>query len=593
MKFTRRASESWTVIRRFAPELRPFARALLVVVLLGLGAAGLELLRPWPVQWIFDGALVPTGGAGEPTPGLGRLVAVLTDRQPGPESVLIFGVALVVIVSVGRSLLEYARTLRLADVGHRVTRSLRARLFEQLTRLSPRFHAEHKSGDLLVRLMGDVPMLRTMLVDSSVELGIRFVLVVATVAVMLAVDPWLTLLVLGVIPAVALAVRVLSRRITSAVRKQRRKEGAVADFLHEAVSAVQVLQSLGQEQAAAQRFRRDNRSSERAGLRARRLAARLSVTVESLLGVVVAGTLALGGHRVLEGELSPGELLVFVSYVRGLLKPIRAASRHGERIAKGAACGERILEVLDHEVEVISRPGAPLAPRRPQVLEWRDVSYSYGDGVRGVSAVDLELRRGDCVALLGPSGAGKSTLTSLAVRLIDPQAGSVRLDDVDLREWELGSLRERFGVCLQDTVLFGDTVRENLLIGAPDADEEQLRRACRDAGVDLFLAGMPGGLDAPLGAAGAGLSGGERRRLALARTLLREAPILIVDEPFNGLDEHAATRVMDTLRDRSANGMVLVVTHGQEHLARFDRIVRMRAGRLDRRAEPADLELSP
>lgn len=363
----------------------------------------------------------------------------------------------------------------------------------------------------------------------------------------------------------------------------------MADFLHEAIAATDVIQSMGRSGEIVQRFAGSNRSTERAGMRAARLAARMGASVQSLLGFGVTLTLGLGGWRVARGELTPGELLVFLAYVRGLLKPVRSASRNTEKVAKGAACGERLLEVLDAPIDIRDRPDAVPAPARPAELCFEDVWFRYEDerGVlRGLSA---RIRRAELTGVFGKSGAGKSTLAALAVRLFDPDRGRITLDGRDLRDLELDSLRERFGVCLQRSVLFGDSLRENLLLGRPDADEAALWRALEDAGAADFVRGLPAGLDTLLGSAGVGLSGGQARRVALARSLLRDSPILIVDEPFTGLDEVAARHVQATLRERARHALVVVIAHERDFLDAYDQVLLVEDGRVTATGRHAEL----
>lgn len=564
-----RFSESFAVGRRFAPDLVQHRGRLGIVALLSLAFAGVDLLKPWPIQWIFDGALVRV------------------DVSRSPATVVWTGVAAALGLALANAALQYQRTVVVADVGHRVTRGLRYRLFSHLARLSPVFHARHKSGDLLVRLMGDVPMVRTMLVESSVELATRGLLVAGTLVIMLTLDPLLTGALAVSVPLIAGTVRVLSRRLTVAVRKQRTKEGVLADFLHEAIAGTNVIQSLGREGHVVRRFAKSNRRDARAGLKATRIGARLSASVEGCLGVALAGAVGLGSFRVLSGHLTAGELLVFISYVRGMMKPLRSAAKHAEKVAKGTACGRRLLEVLEEDVAVASAPGAPPAPLAPERLTYVGVSYSY-DGRPALRGFDCELRRGERTALVGRSGAGKSTVAALAVRLFDPDEGDVLLDGVPLRELELESLRERFALCGQETVLFGESVRENLLLGRPDADDAELAEVLQEVGADRFV-GELGGLDAKLGAGGSGLSGGQRKLLSLARALLRRAPVLIVDEPFAGLDRLGVERVDRCLRRAARARIVVAIAHDLDDLDSFDRIVLIDGGRAVAEGRHADL----
>jgi ABC-type multidrug transport system fused ATPase/permease subunit len=553
---------SLRVARRFAPQLAEERRRLAMVSGLSLLVAGLEILKPWPIQLLFDHALAPKRGSRWPTVQIvvGCMVAAL-------------------LIGLAAAITQWRREIRLAEVGQQVTRGLRQLLFRRLTQLSPRFHSRHKSGDLLVRLMGDVPMLQQMLVESTVELLTRSAIVVGTLAVMFAIDWVLALAVLAVAPGLALLLSVAGRRIRVQVRKQRRKEGDMADFLHEAVAGTVLLQSLGREEDTAHRFARTNRTTARAGLRATRLAAGLALRVEGLLSVMLAVALGLGAWRVTRGHVSPGELLVFLSYVRGVLKPLRAVGKHGERVAKGTACGERILQVLDSGIDVTSAPGAPPAPERPRELRFADVHFRYEPDKPALEGFAASFRRGELSALFGPSGAGKSTVTALALRLFDPDTGAVLLDGADVRTLDVPSVRARFGLCLQDTILFGESLRENLLLGRPEATDAELWAALEAAAIEDVVRELPGGLSARLGSSGVGLSGGQRRRISLARTLLRDSPILVVDEPFAGLDRNAAERVHAALVARSRDAIVIVVTHEVLRLDDFDRIVYIDAGR--------------
>jgi len=552
------------VWRRFyRPQLHEHRRSLLLVVVLNLLAIGFDILRPWPLKWIVDGALV-------------------TDDPPAhsPGFVIWTGGAAAILVVLLRTRSEYMAAMKATEIGHSVTRGLRNAIFRHLGRLSPAFHSRHKSGDLLVRLMGDVPMVRTMLVDSSIGLASRSLLIAGTIAVMFTVDPLLTTVVLGLLPVVAFAVRAIARQLTIAVRKQRSKEGHMADYLHEAIAANTLIQSLGRSDHVSRNFARNNRTAARAEMKAARLGARMSATVENLLGLALAAALVLGSFRVVQGHLKAGELLLILSYVRTLLKPIRSFSKQADKVAKGTACGDRILTILDQPVEVADAAGALPAPAAPGSLSFEEVSYTYPDGSRALVGVKAAFRRGELVAIFGRSGSGKSTMAALALRLFDPTRGRVVLDGRDLREYELQSLRDSFGLSLQESMLLGETIRENMRLGRPDASDEAILRACRKAAADEFLARLPDGLDTLLGASGVGLSGGERRRLCLARTLLRDAPVLIVDEPFVGLDRPAAEKVRATLSALASERIVLVITHETRHLDAFDRIVFLSDGRV-------------
>ena len=574
-----RLSQGAAVARRFLPELRPHRLQLGAMAAITLATVGLELLRPWPFKWIVDYALMPDKHKGRHTAVanvMGSWAAALT-----PASIVLWGsVAALAIVVVDCSL-DYVGAVLVTRVGQSVSRNLRYRVFDHLSKLSPAFNARNKSGDLLVRLMGDVPLVRTMLVDSSVAVITRTLLVVGTLAMMFAVDWKLTLSVLALIPVFLVILWWIGQQLTVAARRQRKAEGRLADYLHEAIAASAMIQALGRESHTVERFAKSNRKAARTELKASLLSARLAVSVETLFGATAAAALLYGSWRVLSGDLTAGDLIVFVAYVRSLLKPVRATSKHSERISKGVACGERLLGILDEPVEIASGPEARIAPLAPARLAFEDVQFRYVEAVEALRGFSAAFQRGELVGLFGRSGSGKSTVAALAVRLYDPESGRVTLDGVDLREYDLPSLRERFGLAMQEPILFGDTIRENLLLGRPEATQEDLWEALRAAAADGFVRKLAAGIDTELGSGGVGLSGGERRRLCLARTLLRRAPILIVDEPFGGLDNLAVERVRETLAARAREAIVIVIAHDLDHLDAFDRILFLDDGRLD------------
>jgi ABC-type multidrug transport system fused ATPase/permease subunit len=559
--FWERLRESMALYLRFAELLREHRFAMGLVLSLVLATVALELLKPWPIQWIIDSALI-----GEPTGDLTRGDIILRGA--------LMAAALVALDVV----LDYWAAIKTAEIGQSVVRRLRGDLFAHMLRLSPKFHARHKTGDLLVRIMGDVPLVRTVLVDSSVAMASRVLLVLGTVTAMAWVDWRTTLVVLAVVPAFMLVLRIFSKRLTIQSRKQREKEGELADSVHESLSATPTLQALGTEEEVGHMFARQNRRSARAELKSARLSARMGGSMELLFGVCTAAALWVGSTRVAEGALSTGELLVFVAYVRSLLKPVRATSKHSERWSKGIACAERLSTILDEPIAIVSGAEAIQPAARPQTLQFLDVRFAYEGQVEALRGFSATFQRGQLAGLFGRSGSGKSTVAALTARLYDPDAGEVLLDGVDLRKHDLRALRASSALALQENVLFGMSLRDNLLLGQAEATDDQLYAALRAAGAAEFVARLPHGLDTELGSSGTGLSGGERRRICLARTLLRPAPVLVVDEPFAGLDAVAVEIVMRTLRERSQDSIVIVIAHDLDRLDRFDTIVYIEQG---------------
>ncbi len=475
----------------------------------------------------------------------------------------------------------FVSSVGLALVGSRVLTSVRAELFAHVQRLSLGYHAQARSGDLLTRLTGDVARLQEVAVTAALPMVANVLTLVTMVAVMLLVDWQLALVALVAFPLFS---RVLARggsRIRSAARAQRDQEGRLAADAMEAIGAIRVVQTLGLEPRLERLFARQNRASLSTGVRAKRLAAGLERRVDVLVGVGTAAVLYVGTRRVQSGSMSPGDLVVFLLYLKTAFKPMRDMAKYAGRLARAAASAERMIELADTEPDIVERPGARRVERARGAIRIRGVTLSYGPGAGPALAdIDLDVRPGMRVALVGPSGSGKSTLLALLPRLYDPQRGRVELDGVDVRDLTLASLRAQFAAVLQESVLFGVNVRENIALGAVGATDLDVERAARAAGAHEFITNLPDGYETVLGERGATLSGGQRQRVATARAIVRDATVLLLDEPTTGLDEHSERTVRVAL-DRLATGRTTFhAAHDLGHVRDADLIVFLEHGRI-------------
>lgn len=553
-------------MRAFLPRVRPHAWQLSGAVLLGTTVAVTEVMKPWPLQVVFDLVIMPPKAAADGSlryHGPTSLVAPLFEGYT-PESILLIAAISILLISVIGGLAEFSETVVMSNVGQTVVAKLRRDLFRHLMKLPPLYHMSRRQGDLIMRLTGDIVLMRELLVGNLLDTVSATLVIVGTLGAMLWMDWKLTLLSLSIVPVVAFASAVFSRRIRRLVRTNREKEGELASNAGESLMAIHVLQAFGGAERAAKAYERQNRSSLRSGLKTGRVEAMLARTLDLLTSAGTAVTLLLGATAVSRGDLSAGGLLVFISYQRALFKPVRQLARIAARSAKASACGERVLEVLETKVEIKDRPGARDAGRLSGEIELQNVTLQYPRGDVALSGVSFHVPAGSIAVIRGESGAGKSTLLTLLPRLMDPTGGSIKMDGVDLRDYTLDSLRSQIAMVFQDSVLFGMSLRENIALGDPEATNEQIQAAAEAAGVMRFAGELPQGLDTVLGERGAQLSGGQRQRVALARAALRNAPILVLDEPFSHLDEASRDHVLAALHTVSAGRTVLLVTH-QDH----------------------------
>lgn len=567
-------------IRRFRRELYPHWPALLGALLCSLAYTAARLAEPWPLKFIFDNVL-----AGLPL----RTPFPWIDRVLGDDRMLVLVAAtgMILALAVLRGALHSAQSLLVAYTGQAVVAGVRQRLFAHVQRLSLRFHARQSTGDLLIRLTNDVGMLRDLLVASLMSTVSEVTVVVGVVAVMFVMEWRLALMALGMIPIIVVLVTVGTMRIRKATREQRRREGEIAGRLQQALAAIHVVQMFAREQEEDERFTRLNQKSLQSGLRVSRTEAWLTRRVEIVLAVAMAATLLLGAAQVIAGRLTPGDLIVFVTYMQSFYRPLRRISRTAERAGKATSCVERITEVLEQTSEV--RDGTRIAPRFEGELRFEGVEFSYTPGAPILQAVHLVVSPGQTVALVGATGAGKSTLLGLIPRLWDPVRGRVRIDGHDIREFTLKSLRERISVVPQDGALFAGTIRANIAYGKPEATDGEIEAATRAAQIHDFIVALPAGYRTVVGERGVTLSGGERQRLAIARALVKDAPIVLLDEPTTGLDSESEALVIEAL-DRLLRGRTaLIIAHRLSTIRRADLILVLEEGRILERGTHEEL----
>lgn len=568
------------VVSRFRAFLRPYRGLLVLGTVLSLAETALDLAKPWPLKFIVDNVLKASPHVAHTSqPILGGA---------SPQALLVAAIGALLAIVGTSALADYWSTRLLAGAGERVGNDIRERLFAHLQRLSLRYHGHHEVGELTARVTSDVDRVQDMLVDGLSVLLPNALLMVGMAAVMFAVDPLFAAMALASSPFMALAIYRSTFNLKRASRRARRFGGRVSSAATEGLGAIQVVQALSLEDRSEDEFRALNRASLDATLRAVKYQARLSPVVDLAAALSTAAVLWLGTNRVLSGRLTVGLLIVFVSYVGSLYRPIRQLSKFGYTLTRGAVSGERIRAALEETSEVADGPGAKAAPPFRGRIEFADVWFSFGREpvLRGM---DLSIEPGEILAVVGPTGAGKSTLAALIPRLFDPQAGSVRIDGVDVREYSLRSLRSQVAMVLQDTVLFRGSLRDNIACGKPDASEAEIRRAADLALVDEFAQRLPEGYDTPLGERGVNLSGGQRQRVAIARALVRDAPILVLDEPTSALDAGAEALVIEGLQNLMAGRTTVVLAHRLSTVRHAHRIVVLSQGEIVEQGAHGDL----
>jgi ATP-binding cassette subfamily B protein len=579
-------SQSLPSLRRLAHAFWPYIRrqrGMAIGSLLAmLAGVGLKLLEPWPLKWVFDYAL-PLGES----PTRGTLHAFFT--QLSPMGVLGLAAAAVVIVSASRALVEYCSSVGFAIVGNRVLAAVRNDLYRHLQRLSLSYHTQARGGDLTVRVVGDVNMLKDVAASAILPLVANVVILIGMAALMAWLEWRLALVALAGLPLYWFSTVRVGRRIRDAARQQRAREGEMAAAAAESLAAVKDMQALSLESAFAERFAGRNGECQKQSVRTARLAAGLERRVDVIGSLSTAAVLFFGAYLVLSGSMSAGDLLVFLAYLKRSYNPLQDFAKYTGRLAKAAAAGERVLDVLHRTPDVTDLPGAVAAPKLQGDVAFEDVSFRYQDGRPVLRGSSFSVPAGSQVALVGPSGIGKSTMLNLLLRLCDPESGRVLIDGIDIRNMTISSLRSQFSVVLQDGLLFSASVRDNIACAAPAASEADIEAAARLANAHEFIVGLPKGYDTILGERGTTLSHGQRQRIAIARAAIRPTPLLILDEPTTGLDEENERAVVAALRRLSAGRTTFLVTHDLRLAAHADTVLYLDRGRVLESGSHAEL----
>jgi ABC-type multidrug transport system fused ATPase/permease subunit len=547
------------IVRRFWPFARPYRRWIAAGLVLLAIVPAIDALEIYLFKLVVDDVLVPRD--------LGALL---------PIAAAYLGLALLgALASFGD---EYLATW----VGERFLLDLRAELYGHVQSLGADQLGRRRVGDLLARLTGDVQAIERFLLGALGE-GVGALARIVLFAVALVLLSWkLALAALIVAPLFYVTARRFGRLVKHAAREKRRRSGSLTAVAEESLNAAALVQTLNRQDAEVARFKRENAAIMDAELAATRISGLFGPLVgliELLGGMLVIG---FGVWALTAGELTLGGLLVFITYLAQLYSPIRSLGQLSNDVFAAAAGAERVIELLNERPAVTDAAHArPLPARVHGRIELRAVTYAHAAGERPVLRdVSLVVRPGEIVALVGPSGAGKSTLARLLVRFADPQAGDIRVDGHDLRDVTLGSLRRQVGLLLQDTCLPDVSAREAIAQGREGAADEEIEAAARAAGIHEVLAALPEAYETPIGPGGSRLSGGERRRLAIARAFVRDTPVLILDEPTTGLDEAARDALLEPLKRLVRARTTILISHDPAVVDWADRVIEVRDGEL-------------
>ena len=556
-------------------------------LLLGLCAVGMEtcaaLLEPWPVKIVLDSVLHQK----RMPESLERVIG--STFGTNPVAVLEFAVLAVLLIAIAGAASSYLEKQTLTTLGQRVTHELRCNVYDHAQRLSMSYHDTKRTGDIISTATADVDAIQSAL-SSGVLDALYYLLVLAgMIGIMLYVDWRFTLIALSILPALLIVVFTFTRRIKSASRDVRHKEVDLVATMQEVLSSIRLVKAFGREEYGRQRFARESTQIVGATLRARDIKAKLAPAVELIVASGSAAVLWFGARHAMDGTLTAGLLVVFVLYLGKMYKPIRELSKMTDTYSRAVVGWDRVNDFLEIDVSVRDRPDARPAPRLRGAIQFEHVTFAYSADRRALDDISLCIPAGAIAAIVGPTGAGKTTLINLIARFYDPQAGRITIDGIDVRDLRQQSLREQISFVLQDTLLFRASIAQNIAYGKPKASRAEIVRAAELANADGFIRELPDGYDTMIGERGVTLSGGQQQRIAIARAIIRDAPILILDEPAAGLDAAAEVLVLDALETLMRGKTVIVIAHRLTTVERAERIFVLDRGRVRETGTHRDL----
>lgn len=543
--------------RRLLAYIKPYLGRLGLAVICIIIASGANLYLPWIIKDMID--------------------KVLAEKDMAMLNVI--AVSIVVVFAI-RGFFYFWQSYLVSYIGQRVVVDVREVMFRKFQRMPMAYFDRHQTGETMSYLTNDVTAIQSALVDNLIEFFTEAAILVGSIGLMLYIDWKLTLLTLITVPMVGYAMKIFGRKIKRAGTLIQEKLADITALLQESISSIRVVKSFVRENYEIERFRKENLLNFQAVMKNVQLTSMLTPTVEFLAALAVTLIVWFGGYEVVNGIMSAGSLVAFLTYAVNLANPVKRLSRIYGRMQQAMAAIDRIFSVLDMEETVNDKPNAIALPKVSGQVSVEGVTFSYDDKHNALEDISFEVQPGQMIAFVGPSGAGKSTIANLIPRFYDVQAGAIKIDGYDIRDVTLNSLREQIGIVPQETLLFSTTVMENIRYGRLDATDEEVIAAAKAANADKFIRELPEGYATQIGERGLNLSGGQRQRMAIARAMLKNPQILILDEATSALDTESEKIVQAALDELMVGRTSFVIAHRLSTIFAADQIFVIDKGRI-------------
>ena len=553
--------------------VRPYRGTLLIILAAMLVQTAMSVAGPWPLKIILDNVV----GSHKLAPWLDDLLRPILTGGSKMQVAAAAAIA-AVLISVLGGIASYIANYYTTSVGQWVANDLRLRTYHHLQQLSLSYYDCHETGTLLSTITADVQTIQSFASSSTLGIVVDLFTILGMLFIMLWLSWDLTLIAVAVTPFMLLLVSRFKKAVKKATHEVRKEQSQLVSVVERGLQSMRVVKAFGRQELAEEELAEVSQATVDASLKARRVKALLSPIVAVTVSLCTAIVLWRGSALILAGAMTVGALTVFLSYLNKFFKPVQDLATMTNAIAQAAVGVERIRAVLDADTIIPQRPDAhePLALTGD--IEFDHVAFAYAADAPVLTDVSFHIKAGQMVGVVGPTGSGKSTIAGLIPRFYDPTAGAVKIDGADIRDYKLHALRDQIGYVLQETVLFAGSIRDNIAYGAKDVTQAQILEAAKLANADEFIARMPHGYDTVIGERGETLSGGQRQRIGIARALIRNNPILILDEPTAALDTESEKLVIDALERLMKGRTVITIAHRLSTIRDADKIIVLKDG---------------
>ncbi|MCD8508575.1 MAG: ABC transporter ATP-binding protein/permease [Bacillus sp. (in: Bacteria)] len=551
-------------IKRYLAFVKPYWKQIIVTVIIGSLKFGIPLIIPLILKYVIDDII----GATE-----------LTSDEKMTTLYWLMGIVLFIFL-VFRPPIEYYRQYYAQWTGNKILYDIRDKLFNHLQKLSLKFYSNRKSGEIISRVIHDVEQTKTFIITGMMNIWLDMFTIVVAIIIMSTMDPWLTLIAISLLPFYGVSIKYFYSRLRMLTRRRSQALAEVQSHLHERLQGMNVIRSFALEDHEQKEFSKQNENFLTKALDHTKWNAKTFAVVNTITDIAPVMVIGFAGALVIQGNLTIGTMVAFVAYMDRLYNPLRRLINSSTTLTQSIASMDRVFELVDEEYDIQDKKNAvPYAHPQGEVI-FDQVSFSYDDEQNVLHDISFRAERGETVAIVGISGGGKSTIMSLIPRFYDVTSGRILIDGRDIRDYQMRSLRDRIGMVLQDNIIFSDSVRFNILMGKPDATEEEVIAAAKAANAHEFIMELPKGYDTSIGERGVKLSGGQKQRIAIARVFLKSPEILIFDEATSSLDLESEHLIQQSLFRLAENRTTFIVAHRLSTITHADKIVVIENGRL-------------